>query len=302
VIIFLVTPGHDYTLKKVVAASKDARVLIHTYAKLFRAKWVPRATYVFTDLDRLSLADLARAAHAYRLLRDAGLRVLNDPARVPSRLGLLRTLHAAGINRFNAYRVEEGATPARWPVFLRSEGGHEPPHSGLLPNARALARAIEAVVEAGAPRPSLLIVEYAAEPVKPGVFRKLSSFQVGNANFAHTAVHEDQWSVKYGKKGLAGEDLYADELRIVRKNPFGARLREVFRLAGIEYGRADFGLVGGKPQIYEINTNPDIKLPVEDHPSRQRMEANRLTRASYLAALKSIDTPAGPKDFVQIVR
>lgn len=293
-IVFLVTTGHDYTLKKVVAASVGARALVHTYAKLFRARWVPRATYVFTDLDRLSLPDLDRAARAYRLLRDAGLRVLNDPARVPSRLGLLRSLHEAGINRFNAYRAEERVTPARWPVFLRSEGGHEPPRSGLLADAEALASAIESAVSAGAPRPSLLIVEYAAEPVKPGIFRKLSSFQVGAANFAHTAVHDDQWSVKYGKKGLAGDELYDDELRIVRDNPYGERLRAVFRLAGIEYGRADFGLLGGEAQVYEINTNPDVKLfPKQAHPSPHRLEALRIYRENYLDALKAIDTPEG---------
>ena len=33
---------------------------------------------------------------------------------------------------------------------------------------------------------------------------------------------------------------------------------EAFKLAGIEYGRADHVSVGGREVIYEINTNPDI--------------------------------------------
>jgi hypothetical protein len=35
-------------------------------------------------------------------------------------------------------------------------------------------------------------------------------------------------------------------------------LRRVFDIAGIEYGRADWGIVAGKVQIYEINTNPYV--------------------------------------------
>jgi hypothetical protein len=286
VIVFLLTAEHAYTMQRVIGAREDIRVEVSTYRNLQRAGALPRATYVFTDLDRLSPSMLRAAAASYRRLRDAGLRVLNDPARMPSRLGLLRSLHEAGINRFNAYRAEERVTPARWPVFLRCEGSHEAPRSDLLPDAAA--------VDSGVPLPSLLVIEYAAEPVKPGLFRKLACFQIGEAGFAHLCVHDDQWAVKYGKKGIAGEDLYEDELRIVRDNPFGEKLRAVFRRAGIEYGRADFGLLGGEAQVYEINTNPDVKLfPKQAHPSPHRLEALRIYRENYLDALKAIDTPEG---------
>jgi len=77
----------------------------------------------------------------------------------------------------------------------------------------------------------------------------------------------------------------------VRENPFGEKLRSVCRGAGIAYGRADFGLVGGEPQIYEINTNPEVKFPVDAHPSAHRREAVRLFRERFEAALRAIDTP-----------
>jgi hypothetical protein len=297
VIIFLVSAAHGYTLKNVIESSAEVRVQATTYPHLLRARRLPRATYVFTDVDRLSPPALRAAADAYRRMRDAGLRVLNDPARMPSRLGLLRSLHAAGINRFNAYRAEEYATPQRWPVFLRCEGAHEAPRSDLLPDKASLTRAIDDAVAAGVPLTSLLVIEYAAEPIRPGLFRKLACFQMGAASFAHHCVHDTQWAVKYGQKGIAGEELYADELRILRDNPFGEKLSAVFRGAGIEYGRADFGLVGGEPQIYEINSNPDVKFPGDEkHPSPSRRESNRVFRANYLAALKTIDTAADPAD------
>jgi hypothetical protein len=60
------------------------------------------------------------------------MAALNDPAKSRSRAGLLRSLNSAGINSFNAYRIEEGREPERWPVFLRTEGSHSYPTSDLL--------------------------------------------------------------------------------------------------------------------------------------------------------------------------
>src|SRR5689334_482377 len=105
-IVFVHTTEHSYTHKAVVDAKKPARVEVVTYETLLKAKTVPRATFVFTDLDRLSLWELRLAGLTFRNMRAQGLRVLNDPARVLSRWGLLRALNLAGINDFNAYRVE----------------------------------------------------------------------------------------------------------------------------------------------------------------------------------------------------
>ncbi len=290
-IIFVVTPEHPYTLKAAVKQSSGLKLRIATYDQLFGMARPPRATYVFTDLDRLPMWRVRRAATVYRQLRDSGARVLNDPARLPSRYGLLRKLYRHGINEFDAYRAEEGIVPARWPVFLRAEGEHEAPLTDLLHGWDETLHAIESAVAAGAPVTSLLLVEYAAEPVRPGLFRKLSVFRIGDAYFGANCVHEDNWLVKHGTKGIAPPELYEDELRIVRDNPFKVTLKPVFELAAIEYGRADFGLVGGKAQIYEINSNPHIAFPTE-HPSRYRIESVRVFKQNFYEALATIDTPA----------
>jgi hypothetical protein len=161
----------------------------------------------------------------------------------------------------------------------------------LMHNWDEARRAIEAAVAAGAPISSLLLVEYAAEPVRPGLFRKLSVFRIGDVYFGAHCVHEDKWLVKLGTKGIAPPELYEDELRIVRDNPFEAVLKPVFELAAIEYGRSDFGLVGGKAQIYEINSNPHIQFPTE-HPSAPRTESFNVFKQNFYAALAEIDTPA----------
>lgn len=274
--------------------STGVQVLIATYDEMLSATEVPVATYIFTDLDRLPTWRLQVAAELYRNLRKAGVRVLNDPTLILSRYGLLRKLYRLGINDFDAYRIEEEVMPARWPVFLRAEGDHRKPLSGLLNNPDEVQEAIAAAIAKGAPLTAMLLVEFAAEPVRPGLYRKLSIFRIGDTYFAANCVHEDNWLVKYGTKGIAPPELYEDELRIVRDNPFEALLKPAFEAAGIEYGRVDFGIVGGKVQIYEINSNPKVSFPTE-HPSELRIESYKIFKRNFFAALGKADTPNAPR-------
>ncbi len=297
-IVFVSTAEHHYTHKAVVDLDGPVRVVQTSYRDLLSAKAVRRATYVFTDLDRLSLWELRLAGLAFRKMREQGLRVLNNPARVLSRWGLLRALSLAGINDFNAYRVEERVRPKRWPVFLRAEGAHLGPISDLLHDWNQVEAETERVVAKGAPITSLLIVEYAAEPILAGLYRKFGSFRIGSTSFAHVCVDEDRWVVKDGKRGITPPHLAEEEFRVVRDNPYGPNVARAFEIAGLEYGRADFGLVGRKVQIYEINSNPEV-IFFNDHPSPIRQEAYRIIKQNYLNALSAIDT-SGDRDTVPI--
>lgn len=225
----------------------------------------------------------------YKRLTKAGIRALNDPALFLGRYGLLRGLSRAGINDFNAYRVESAETPSKWPVFLRLEGNHSYPVSGLLHNEQELEDALRRAIDDGAPRSTLLIIEYAAEPVQSGIYRKLSVFRIGDRLLGYTCVHEDNWLVKYGKLGIATPELYDEEYSFVAQNPHAAAVMPAFELAGIEYGRVDFGIVGGRPQIYEINTNPHIDLRPKCVPNVRRGESLSLFRTKYIDAMNAID-------------
>jgi hypothetical protein len=194
---------------------------------------------------------------------------------VKTRFALLRALHASGVNVFNAYRLDEGLRPERYPVFLRRESGHGKLQSDLLPDWDAARRAIDTALEKGIPVINLILVEYAAEPVRPGVFRKYALWRIGDRFATAISVNDRQWIVKYGSLGAGGETGYAEDLRMLRENPHRDALAKAFEIAGIEYGRADFGLVGGRPQVYEINTNPSVGRPDMEHPSAARRQAQR---------------------------
>lgn len=292
-IVIITTANHGYTHES-LRSEQGINVQVISYLDILKKRRPrARATYVFTDCDRLAPQALYQAALLYRELRDEGSTVLNDPARALGRFGLLRALNRGGINQFNAYRIDALEKPHRWPVFLRLEGNHLEPVSGLIDTQEDLDRALESSLAEGVPRSGLIIIEYAAEPVQPGLFRKLSAFRVGDRLLGYTCVHDDQWLVKYGKVGLGTPELYDEEYDCVAKNPFGEALLPAFEMAGVDYGRVDFGLVGGRPQIYEINTNPDLKLRPPLSPVQRRNESVELFRTKYLDAMKAIDTPKG---------
>jgi transposase-like protein len=289
---FLISRGHGYTLECLRKTPQAPATSLMTYDRLLRSRWLRRATYVFADIDRLSFWDLELTAHSYLEMKRLGLRVLNNPATVKTRYALLRALHRAGLNDFNVYRADEINSSIRFPVFLKKNQMHDAPLTDLLHSVRELENAIAAAANGGTPMENLVVTEFAAEPVQPGVYRKLSAFRIGDLIVPAISVHDAVWLIKYGQLGIAGEDLYRDELKLLQTNPFAGHLRKAFEIAAIEYGRADFGIYKGCVQIYEINTNPSVGSPAP-HPFATRRESMRLCWETYLEALRGLDSGGG---------
>lgn len=290
-IVLLVTNNHEPTTLESVPG---VDVRIRTYHRAFRSSRLRLATYVFCDLDRLSFWELEVAAHLYRELAREGARVLNDPARARQRFGLLRTLKEAGINSFDVWRVADTGRPDpdRYPVFLRTEAAHRGPISGLLEDAAAIDAAIRDALDEGYPRRELLLVEFRGEPVRDGLYRKLGTLRLGERLVPCLNAHDRSWAAKVGVSGIADEEMYRDEQEVVRTNRHAEDLWPAFRAAEIEYGRADFAVVDGRVEVYEINTNPSVKR-LESHPYPLRLETDRLVWEQLAEALEAVDTPKG---------
>jgi len=284
------TASHSYTLKRLHGFPGAPRTQSYSYDRLFRSQRVPKGTWIFTDFDRLGPWELELAARAYRSLKTAGLTVLNDPAIACQRLTLLRRLNQQGFNRFGVWSVEAGEWPERYPVFLRAHSAHRGSFSGLLADRAALEQAIAERIGRGVPRRELIAVEYCAQPLREGLFRKLAAYRVGHIMVPSLCVHESSWIAKDGEPGIAGQENYDDEYRIIEEDRHCADIRRAFEIGEIEFGRADFGLVDGRPQVYEINTNPTIGI-IEEHPFPIRLAADRLFQTKFAAALAAIDTP-----------
>lgn len=292
-IVFVTTPGHAYTIASLVRRSYGVptpAVGTAAYPALLMADAVPRATYIFADLERLAPAERPIAAAGYAAMTAAGLRCLNDPARVLGRYDLLRRLAAAGINAHTAWRADERPAPRRFPVFIRREDGHDPPLGGLIDTKDELERRLAAVAATGEPLSRLIVVEFNAEPAAGGVWRKFGSFHVAGRFHADHCDYEDTWLVKHGSDALATPDRLADEYAFVRDNAVPQPVRDAFALAGIDYGRADHALVGGVPVVFEINTNP-VLLPLTRQASPMRDTTKLEGRQRMAALLAAIDTP-----------
>jgi hypothetical protein len=290
VITFLSTAQHKYT-HDVLKKTGRFEFKSLSYNSAFRAKVLPRGTYVFADADRLGFWELELAARLYRVLQAAGVKVLNDPATLRQRYSLLRELHHQGFNRFTVWQADDSSRPARYPVFLRTQSAHRGTLSELLDTEEQIQDAIRAAVAKGIPMRELILVEYCAEPLRPGLFRKLATFRVGDRMVSTTCVHESHWSAKYGELGIAPQDVYDDEYAIVSENRWGEPLRKAFEIAGAQYGRVDFALVGGQPQAYEINTNP-MHDRITRHPFPIRVKADETFYQRFYDAICEIDTDA----------
>ncbi|HEX7025452.1 MAG TPA: hypothetical protein VF187_11595, partial [Gemmatimonadales bacterium] len=104
------------------------------------------------------------------------------------------------------------------------------------------------------------------------------------------------WMLKW-EESEHGERAMQEHLDYVLGNPHQAWLRRVFDLAGVEYGRIDYGMRGDTLQVWEINTNPTLGPPrnpplVTLAPNLEAMlqEARTVHHDALRAAFQSLDT------------
>ena len=296
---FVTTRSHGYTVRHLVNQLGNARRW--SYERLFRQKELRSGTWVFTDHERLSNFEIALAAKVANRLERGGARVLNHPAHVLGRHDLLKALSAAGINRFSAWRCESRPRPNSFPVFIRNEFDHLSADLELIADQPALDATLSRMRENGIPLAGKLVIEYAGQEVSPGVWQRFATYRVGHRLIAHHNVVDFRWAAKdvQDKQRLLAHPMFEtfieNERRFVEGNMHDGVLRQAFDLAGIDYGRADFSLVDGRPQIFEINTNPahgsHNTIYRETHP--QRVETQRLAEDRLYAALRDANLPAG---------
>lgn len=270
-IYYLCTRKHAYTIGILLGlypTSLSRRVMVLPYEDIGAIGRLPRGAFIFTDFDRLSPEMTARAALLHRFLREeAGtpMPCLNHPRGSATRFALLRTLREAGINDFNAYRLDEADRVERFPVFLRHERGHQAPLTPLLTSPEELRLQIGRVLARERDHSDIIVVEFCNKPGADGRYRKYGAYRVGETIYAQHCFTREDWFVKGPRYDAPDSDRAAHE-SYVRDNPHRDQLRQIYSLAGIDYGRVDYAVVDGRIQVYEINTNPTV---LDDAPRRR---------------------------------
>jgi hypothetical protein len=274
---------------EVDGARQRARIEAATYQNEVRRGVTGPATYIFADLERVAPPRLSSLAEEWsKLEAEGGNRLLNHPVRSLRRYELLRTLHEAGINQFNACRLDEVRRPARYPVFIRREEEHDGPMTALIMDPEQYDRELAAIAQQPLARDHLLAVEFCDTRDRNGIVRKYGAACIdGEIKPFHVYISRKLF-LKQPTDGIVDAQTAAEELSYFEENPHESQLREIFALARIDYGRIDYGFRKGRLQVWEINTNPDwvgikkrdpLRLPILER------------RAEWLAqALARIDT------------
>ena len=288
----LTTQRGTYPVKKfleVDGARQRVRIESATYQNEVRSGVKGPATYIFADLERVAPPRLGSLAKEWSELEAAGgNRLLNHPVRAMRRYELLRTLHEAGINQFNVYRLDEVRRPARFPVFIRREEEHDGPVTGLLRDPAEYDREIEAIAKLPIARDHLLAVEVCETRDAKGINRKYSAACVGGRIQPFHLYVSRLLIVKHSTDAIVDAETAAEEMRYFDENPHESQLREIFALARIDYGRIDYSFRRGRIQVWEINTNPYWVVDSEPDPLRVPFLERR---AEWLAqAFARIDT------------
>lgn len=283
------TADHSGTMGrwvKVMGKRLPVAVELHSYDPVALGKVTGPATFIFSDLERLSGGRLEAASRAWTRLRKAGgNRLLNHPTRAMRRYELLRSLHEAGINEFDVYRLTEARRPKRYPVFIRREDTHGGTRSPMIANADEFDRLLRNVLANGAFRDTLVAIEYCDTVSEDGIRRKYGCSCIGGAVVPSDMMHSTNPFVK-AVDAVVDEMSVAEESRYLEENPHAEQILEIFKLARIEYGRMDYGIRNGRLQVWEINTNPNWVPSNAKNPLRRALLERRWQRtADAVAAL-----------------
>lgn len=259
--------------------------------------------YIFTDIELID--DVQRAAAAAlreRLLADPRRHIVwNDPARSARRFDVLAAMSAEGRNTFRAFRLDGTPLPAdlRYPVFVRDEHDHTGALTGRLSGESELRAAVAELRAGRRPAGPLLVVEYLDYGRADGVFRKYSVFRLGARMIRKHIIFSRDWQAKAPARGEFDKPEWrAEEWAFLRgeadeidheKETMG-----IFERFAIDYGRIDYAVVGGRAQVFEINSNPTLMRSENFSPRTPRTEVHEWFRERFEAVLLETGAPGAP--------
>ena len=251
------------------------------YERLHLLDGIREGVLIWSDLDRMTVSEgRAATAMSERLtMSRVPVTQLNSPATSLGRFDLLRRLSAKGWNTYDVHRLHE--SPRRYPVFLRAECGFAASAPALLADAQALGAALVDLTASGSAPSIDMIVEFGSRPSADGYYRKYGAYRIGDIIFPQHCIISEDWFIKASTRFPSAAHR-REHLLYFHENPHRDRLRSIFDLASIQYGRIDYTVVDGMIQVFEINTNPTI---IGDPPRRRRPDQRPYAQAHACALL-----------------
>jgi hypothetical protein len=296
-ICYLVTEQRTYPMRfflETWGKHLAERVRIVTYESLVGGHELPQGdgeSYIFTNFGGIGRMG-PRAQKQFgdlhnRLIESCGAdKVHNDPARSLRRFDLLRHLHDRGVNSFNAYRVTERGAAPRFPALVRHESQSIFEQPALAHDSDQYKAQLRGIKWRCGTLREFIAVEFCDTADANGLYRKYGAFVVGKRIVPRHIFFSRDWHIR--NPDLAEPEMVAEELAYLDDNPHADALLECARLAGISYGRIDYGVLDGRPQVWEINTNAAlVNPPGGDLPQRAPVHERFVEK--FTEALAALD-------------
>ena len=256
---YFVTWGHKYTVTSFLRTWSNRvgdAFRIVPYEFFSTIKGIRPGAFIFSDIDRLQpkqVRDVERFCDLIATEFDPAL-ILNHPRGLLQRRELLQMLWEKGINQFRVFPLDYRGDDICYPAFMRFANQHNPA-SGLLRNADERRLAAEKLLSStDGDITQAIIIEFCDTIGADGLYRKYSAFRIGDQIVPGHVLFSPNWITKDSPP----EPLREEERSYLAENPHREELRQIFDLAGITYGRIDYGLRAGKIQVWEINLNPTL--------------------------------------------
>jgi hypothetical protein len=291
-ITFLVKKGfhstvHSWLISEWAPKCKD-HICILPYRYISRLTQKPQHLIVFTDHERLSNVEkraLARIWHNLRISHPE-LELFNNPLHVLVRGELIKKLFNLGLGDYEAWSCKADLDTLKYPVFIRSISEHTGNLTELLYRPEQVKEAIDrlAFPSDRFKKDDLLIVQYYETRDDQNMYWKYSSYIIGNEIIPRSKRMSANWMVK-ASHGIYDMERATANMEYVRNNPHKEQLELVRQITNIQYGRFDYSMKNGKPQVWEINTNPMIEIT----PEKKEKALSRRSKDSLASHLASKD-------------
>ena len=246
--------------------------------------------HVFADFERLLPTERLLAARLHRRIADhpESYRCLNDPSAWQGRFALLHELAEAGINDYRARRFRGAASKVRFPAFVRFENDHDGSLGPPAHSAKQLRNRVQRRV--GARRRTLMgrhlmVVEMLDVRGDDGLYRKYSAMKIGERLIPRHVLFSRKWMTK--KPDVVTPATAAEERAYLESFPDADQLEDVFRRAGLDYGRIDYGFHQGRLQVWEVNSNP-VLVPPPRRVHRLRRPGQEWSAARIIDAFEEL--------------
>jgi len=291
VIVYFVTADHAYTLNRYL--QEWAPELKSQIQPVFYEEapwdWLDlEATYIFSDIERLTANEMAKATAYADDLSSRGFHVLNHPTQAPTRVALQKILHEAGINPFQMFSVSEHAH-LKFPVFLRLANSHQGSIGDLIHSQAEFDQRLAALPVSIAKAEDLVVAEYCDTRDRDGRYIKYSAMRVGNTIVPRHAICSKHWMLKV--PDIVDAAAINIEKEFLLEFPQREAIERIFSLAKLDFGRIDFGIENGEIRVWEINTNPTF-MPVKKGLHADREQIIHKTNEWLKEAFRMLNTEA----------